>query len=95
MYKYMGKCVQLCHHCNARFWYDERAVRTRRGPPEYHKCCNAGKVKLDDHDEYPAYINELFANRHFMENICAYNQMFPMTSLGAEVENSINMGHGP
>ena len=30
-----------------------------------------------------------------MENICAYNQMFAMTSLGAEVDRSINMGNGP
>ncbi|PWA41062.1 hypothetical protein CTI12_AA556940 [Artemisia annua] len=63
-YNYMGKCDQLCHHCHARFWYDERLIRTRGGPPEYHKCCNAGKVRLDEHAEYPAYINELFANRH-------------------------------
>lgn len=30
-----------------------------------------------------------------MENIRAYNQMFAMTSLGAEIDNSINMGRGP
>lgn len=30
-----------------------------------------------------------------MENIRAYNQMFVMTSLGAEVDNSINTGRGP
>ena len=53
-YKYMGKCDQLCHHCNARFWYDERVFRARGGPPEYHKCCNARKVRLDDRGEYPA-----------------------------------------
>lgn len=91
----MGKCDQLCHHCHARFWYDERLARTRGSSPEYHKCCYAGKVRLDQHDEYPAYINELFANRHFMENIGAYNQMSAMTSLGAEVDNSINRGNGP
>ncbi|PWA62291.1 hypothetical protein CTI12_AA366050 [Artemisia annua] len=53
-YNYIGKCDQLCHHCNARFWYDERLIRARRGPPEYHKCCNAGKnliQLLDDHNE--------------------------------------------
>ncbi|PWA67759.1 hypothetical protein CTI12_AA238450 [Artemisia annua] len=66
-YNYMGKCDQLCHHCNARFWYDERVVRTRGGPPEYHKCCNAGKVRLDEHAEYPAYINDLFANHEHNE----------------------------
>nr|GFA12666.1 helitron helicase-like domain-containing protein [Tanacetum cinerariifolium] len=32
---------------------------------------------------------------HFMENIRAYNQMFSMTSLGARVDESINIGRGP
>jgi hypothetical protein len=30
-----------------------------------------------------------------MENMRAYNQMFAMTSLGAEIDNSINRGRGP
>ena len=30
-----------------------------------------------------------------MENIRAYNQMFVMTSLGAEIDTSVNMGRGP
>ena len=30
-----------------------------------------------------------------MENIRAYNQMFAMTSLGADVDDSINKGRGP
>ena len=30
-----------------------------------------------------------------MENIRAYNQMFAMTSLGAKIDTSINMGRGP
>ncbi|GKF31160.1 hypothetical protein Tco_0100958, partial [Tanacetum coccineum] len=34
-------------------------------------------------------------DRHFLENIRAYNQMFSMTSLGANVDESINNGRGP
>ena len=66
-----------------------------RRRPEDHRCCARCKVKLENHGDYPDYIKELFRNRHFMENIRAYNQMFAMTSLGAEVDNSINMGRGP
>ena len=91
---YMGRCDQTCHHCKARFWYDERVSNSRRRA-EYHKCCNGGKVKLDTRADYPEYIKNLFTDRHFMENIRAYNQMFAMTSLGAEIDNSINMGRGP
>lgn len=49
-------------------------------------------MKLDACSESPQYIKELFTERHFMENIRAYNQMFAMTSLGAEIDTSINMG---
>ncbi|PWA57440.1 hypothetical protein CTI12_AA407610 [Artemisia annua] len=68
-YKQMGACDQICHHCNARFWYDERVLRVGRQRLEYHKCCNGGKVRLHNHHEYPEYIKDLFTNRHFMENI--------------------------
>ncbi|GJX66620.1 DNA helicase [Tanacetum coccineum] len=34
-------------------------------------------------------------DRHFMENIRAYNQMFSMTSLGANIDESINIGRRP
>ncbi|PWA73484.1 hypothetical protein CTI12_AA259870 [Artemisia annua] len=65
-YKQMGACDQICHHCNARFWYDERVLRVGRQRLEYHKCCNGGKSighglradivehlieLLDDHNE--------------------------------------------
>nr|GEX89602.1 helitron helicase-like domain-containing protein [Tanacetum cinerariifolium] len=33
--------------------------------------------------------------RHFIENIRAYNQMFSMTSLGAQVDDSVNNGRRP
>ncbi|PWA54926.1 hypothetical protein CTI12_AA429910 [Artemisia annua] len=94
-YLHMGRCDQACCHYNARFWYDERVISGHRSRVDYHKCCNARKVKLHGQNEYPQYIKDLFTNRHFMENIRAYNQMFAMTSLGAEIDNSINMGGGP
>ncbi|GJS11226.1 helitron helicase-like domain-containing protein [Tanacetum coccineum] len=52
-------------------------------------------VLLQPSPEYPAIIKELYENTHFMENIRAYNQMFSMTSLGANVDKSINNGKGP
>ncbi|PWA65205.1 helitron helicase-like domain-containing protein [Artemisia annua] len=58
-------------------------------------CCNNGKVVLPPNEGYPDYIKDLFRDRHYMENIRAYNQMFAMTSLGVEVDNSINTGRGP
>ncbi|PWA38239.1 hypothetical protein CTI12_AA583040 [Artemisia annua] len=43
----MGQPDKICRHCKAIFWYDERVTSSRSGRPEYHKCCNAGKVKID------------------------------------------------
>ncbi|GJZ24606.1 hypothetical protein Tco_0562065 [Tanacetum coccineum] len=34
-------------------------------------------------------------DRHFIENIRAYNQIVSMTSLGAHVDKSVNIGRGP
>ncbi|PWA44899.1 hypothetical protein CTI12_AA521800 [Artemisia annua] len=59
-----GTCNQVCKHCKALFWYEERIKSSKRASPEYHRCCNNGK-------------------------------MFAMTSLGAEIDDSINRGRGP
>ncbi|PWA58300.1 helitron helicase-like domain-containing protein [Artemisia annua] len=91
----MGSCTEVCKHCKAFFWYDERVKKSNRNRPEYHRCCNNGKVILETTKESPPYIKELFQDRHFMENIRAYNQMFSMTSLGVELDDSINRGRGP
>nr|GEW10743.1 helitron helicase-like domain-containing protein [Tanacetum cinerariifolium] len=40
-------------------------------------------------------IVEPCSDRHFLENIKAYNHMFSMTSLGAQIDESINNGRGP
>nr|GEW76574.1 DNA helicase [Tanacetum cinerariifolium] len=91
-YKYIGKCEHSCEHCGARFWYDERIKDTRRrARPAYHRCCMAGRVVLRTYQIYPEHIQRLLRDRHFMENIRAYNQMFSMTSLGARVDDSINI----
>nr|GEV23946.1 DNA helicase [Tanacetum cinerariifolium] len=81
-YKYIGKCEHSCEHCGARFWYKERIKDTRkRIHLAYHRSYMAGRVVLRSYQIYPEYIQLLLKDRHFMENIRAYNQMFNMTSL--------------
>ncbi|GKB22020.1 hypothetical protein Tco_0855943 [Tanacetum coccineum] len=60
-----------------------------------HVCCNGCRVVLRAPPEYPEYIKQLYNDSHFMENIRAYNQMFSMTSVGANIDSSINNGRGP
>ncbi|GJR91995.1 DNA helicase [Tanacetum coccineum] len=71
------------------------AKLSSRTQPQYNKCCHGGRVILPAPPDYPQYIKQLYRDPHFMKNIRAYNQMFSMTSLGANVDNSINNGKGP
>ncbi|GKE62546.1 DNA helicase, partial [Tanacetum coccineum] len=94
-YRSIGKYEHICEYCGALFWYEERLKsvgRNRR--PKYGRCCKGGRVALRTYQIYPEYIKLLLQDRHFMENIRAYNQMFSMTSLGAHIDDSVNNGRG-
>ncbi|GJS92889.1 DNA helicase [Tanacetum coccineum] len=95
-YNYLGQCTCVCRHCGAMFWECEKlASASHTSQFAYNKCCYGGRVVLRPPPEYPQYIKQLYENAHFMDNIRAYNQMFSMTSLGANVDKSINNGRGP
>ncbi|GKD97434.1 hypothetical protein Tco_1381331, partial [Tanacetum coccineum] len=97
-YKYsdLGDCDRRCRYCGASFWYVERLKgHSHNQTPEYHLCCGGGRIHMQPLREPPEYIKSLFENKHFMENIRAYNQMFAMTSFGAKIDESINAGRGP
>lgn len=95
-YEDIGDCHQVCRHCGAGFWLEERLKSTPiNSRPEYHSCCGGGKIFMRPEPQPPDYIKTLHQDRHFMEHIRAYNQMFAMTSFGAKIEDSINTGGGP
>ncbi|KAJ0504812.1 putative helitron helicase-like domain-containing protein [Helianthus annuus] len=92
----LGSCTEVCEHCQALFWYDERLVSS---PvilgPKYNKCCKGGRVVLPYPIQPPDLLKLLYADSHFMSNIRAYNAMFSMTSFGATIDEDINTGGGP
>ncbi|GJU50156.1 DNA helicase [Tanacetum coccineum] len=95
-YKHLEGCDYSCQHYGALFWYEEGIKNNPRGAhPRYNGCCKGGRVVLPTYEIYPEYKKTLLEDRHFLENIRAYNQMFSMTSLGARVDESINNGRGP
>nr|GEV49638.1 reverse transcriptase domain-containing protein [Tanacetum cinerariifolium] len=95
-YKDLGNCDHSFQHCGALFWFEERLKSNPRGArPRYNRCCRSGQVALRAYQIYPEYIKLLLEDCHFLENIRAYNQMFSMTSLGANIDESINNGRGP
>ncbi|GKC45331.1 hypothetical protein Tco_1063053, partial [Tanacetum coccineum] len=92
----LGDSTQRCRYCGASFWYGERLKGRSHGQRvEYHLCCSEWMIYMQHPPEPPEYIKQLFQNKHFMENIRAYNQMFAMTSFGAKIDESINAGKGP
>ncbi|GJZ20343.1 DNA helicase [Tanacetum coccineum] len=95
-YKDIGGCTYSCQHCGALFWYEECLRNNERGArPCYNRCYKGGRVALQTYQIYPEYIKLLLQDRHFLENIRAYNQMFSMALLGAQIDESINNGRGP
>ncbi|PWA59118.1 helitron helicase-like domain-containing protein [Artemisia annua] len=95
LYIDIGDCDYMCHHCIAIFWYGERTGTTSRSQPiKYSKCCAGGQVRLQKEMEPPMYFKQLLKDKHFLDNIRAYNQMFSMTSFGAHIDDSVNDGRG-
>ncbi|GKC38872.1 hypothetical protein Tco_1051256 [Tanacetum coccineum] len=98
------KCSSLCperihswrklHACTVGTHYlnGESVSTSTRIPLEYS---HLGRITLRPPPEYPQYFKELYNDAHFMDNIRAYNQMFSMTSLGANVDSLVNNGKGP
>ncbi|GJV81684.1 DNA helicase [Tanacetum coccineum] len=69
-YSDLGDCDRCCRYCGASFWYVERLKRhSHNQTPEYHLCCGGGRIQMHPPREPPEYINILFQNKHFMENI--------------------------
>ncbi|GJV88660.1 DNA helicase [Tanacetum coccineum] len=68
--------------------------RSNRGPGTSGHSIG-GKIYMKPEPDPQNYIKSLLQNKHFIENIHAYNQMFSMTSFGAKIDESINTGRGP
>jgi hypothetical protein len=73
----------------------------RDGRVIYNSCCRGGKVVIPPFREPPEPIASLGrfdgdANcRQFIKNIRQYNCLFAFTSMGANIDRSMNNGRGP
>lgn len=97
-----GDPIVECSECHALLWRDE----SMRGSKElltdsFALCCMRGKVQLPVAlKPPPPLLMKLTKNEHpkskgFLENIRRYNSMFAFTSLGGNIDHSINNGRGP
>ncbi|PWA95195.1 hypothetical protein CTI12_AA052860 [Artemisia annua] len=62
-YKCFGRCDQVCQHCGALFWLEERRTGLPMSTaPQYQRCCAGGRAVLCSHDQYPGLIEFLDSN---------------------------------
>jgi hypothetical protein len=84
------------------FWHQER-IRSDSTSARivYNRCCKGGKVVLPSFVDRPEPLTSLArfngdaGCRRFLKNIRQYNCLFAFTSMGANIDRSLNDGRGP
>ncbi|XP_071741236.1 uncharacterized protein [Rutidosis leptorrhynchoides] len=70
---------------------NQERLRTSSATLNYHRCCEGGRVDLPPEQSPPNTIIDLLGDKHFMDNMRAYNQMFSMASYSTANEASNRM----
>src|SRR5947208_15846012 len=55
----LGRIDQICIHCGAKFWIDEKDCNSSQASPSFSVCCAGGKVSLPPLLKPPSYILDL------------------------------------
>jgi hypothetical protein len=82
-----------CSHCDALHWAAKQVGNSRL--LEFGICCNHGKVQLPLFPKPPNKLRQLLNGRNpdsqdFCNNIPQYNTALAFTSLGVQVDKTIN-----
>ena len=90
-----------CQKCSALHWLGERVQKTGSTNinPLFGMCCGDGTVQLPPLPPPPNTLGCLFSAsteeaKQFRENIRQYNSALAFTSLGAQIDHSVNRGGG-
>jgi len=101
---YLGSPDYTCKHCHAIFWYEERIKSDssrRQNIITYNSCCKGGKIKIPRPRDRPEPLASLARfdgdsrSTKFIRNIRQYNCLFAFTSMGPNIDRSVNDGRGP
>ncbi|KAF9777699.1 hypothetical protein BJ322DRAFT_522135 [Thelephora terrestris] len=97
----LGRMEHACPHCGALHWLFERSTGSGSSDahPLFSMCCNSGDIKLPPMAPPPTGLHHLFTAatpqaERFRQHIRQYNAALAFTSLGVEVDNSVNQGGG-
>ncbi|CAD6205364.1 unnamed protein product [Miscanthus lutarioriparius] len=101
---YHGPPAQQCSNCHAIFWNAEsvgKEARTSSGSLIYNKCCKGGRVVIPPFLPRPEPLASLArfdgesVSTKFMKNIRRYNCLLAFTSMGANIDRTMNDARGP
>lgn len=101
---YYGGPGFTCRKCGAFYWFREGSTRHRDADPRrpvYTGCYRNRKVSLPTFRDWPRPLKDLLRFNggpvcsRFLRLIRHYNYMFFFMSLGARIDNSVNVGGGP
>lgn len=98
-YVSLGPPTEVCNHCHAILWKEERVNKNvKHGRPEFSICCSKGQIRLPKTPPTP-YLMQIYNDpqrgNKFKRLIRLYNSMFAFTSMGGKVDHSINNGRAP
>jgi hypothetical protein len=101
---YFGVANCTCKYCGALFWPQEslkRTIKYKEKELVYTNCCKEGKIVIPPFKEPPELLSNILKyngdnhSKHFLCKIRQYNSLFAFTSMGANIDKSINHGEGP
>lgn len=84
-----------CPFCGALHWMNEKVVESSAATPEFSGCCDRGQVRLPRIQPPPVAMKALFTSNdsqanEFRTRIRQYNSALAFTSLGVELDKSVN-----
>jgi len=100
-YEHFGLPEWICVKCGANMWYGERVQKEYNATePKFNMCCRHGRIKIADYPKLPDTLYDLYyknvrKSKFFMKNIRSFNSMFVFTSMGGNIDNSMNKGKAP
>src|SRR3954467_1194798 len=76
----LGRMDQICDHCGAKFWMDEKDQHSSQASPSFSVCCAGGKVSLPPLLKPPPYLINLYTSLDseadsFCRNLRSYNSL--------------------
>jgi len=88
----ISRMDQICIHCGAKFWIEEKEYHSSKTTPSFAVCCAGGKVRLPPLLRPPRYLIDLYTSLNsdatsFHKNIRGYNNLLACTSFGANISN--------